>query len=132
MIAIDTNVIVRLITRDDVLQAAKARQFVAEATQPLFVSMLALVETAWLLRSNFGMDRSDAIRTLRRFLALDEIQIELPEWSNWALDQAESGYELADMLLLAAARDQDKFVTFDKKLARRALPDAPVRIEELA
>lgn len=52
MRAADTNVIVRLIRRDDEHQTAAAEDFVASGA---WVSHLALAETTWLLESIYGL-----------------------------------------------------------------------------
>jgi len=58
MRAADTNVIVRLITRDDVAQTASAEAFV---TKGAWVSQLVLVETIWVLDSVFGLNHKQLV-----------------------------------------------------------------------
>lgn len=57
MRAVDTNVLVRLLARDDPSQVAAAEAFVAEGA---WVSLLVLAETSWVLSSVYELDR-DAI-----------------------------------------------------------------------
>ena len=54
MRAIDTNVLVRLIVRDEPAQFEKAESFVAQGA---WVSQLVLAETVWVLESVYGFDR---------------------------------------------------------------------------
>src|SRR5437867_576761 len=52
MRAVNTNVLVRLITRDDVRQVAAAESFVAAGA---WVSHVVLVETTWVLSAVYGL-----------------------------------------------------------------------------
>ncbi len=54
MRAVDTNVLLRLIVRDDADQAARAEAFVAQGA---WVSLPVLVETTWVLKSVYGLSR---------------------------------------------------------------------------
>ena len=59
MIAVDTNVLVRLLTGDEPKQAAAARRLFA--SQPIWIAKTVLLETGWVLRSLYGFEQS-AIR----------------------------------------------------------------------
>ena len=57
-IAIDTNVLVRLLVQDDETQFAAARRLVEEAAQaeePILIMLCALLETEWVLRSRYKL-----------------------------------------------------------------------------
>jgi predicted nucleic-acid-binding protein len=61
-IAIDTNVLVRILVQDPTApnQCAAARRLVTDATEagePLLVSLCALLETEWVLRSRYRVSR---------------------------------------------------------------------------
>jgi predicted nucleic-acid-binding protein len=130
VVAVDTNVIVRLIAMDDADQLRRAERTVAE--RGIFVSQIALLESAWVLGSIHGFDRRWVAQSMLALLKTENVQAELEDWAFWALEQAEQGADLADMLLLVAARDQEAFATFDKRLARKAGAGSPVRVETLA
>ena len=59
MIAVDTNVLVRLLTGDDLKQAAAARSLFAAG--PIWIAKTVLLETAWVLRSLYGFEESDRL-----------------------------------------------------------------------
>lgn len=59
MLAVDTNVLVRLFTRDDDKQVAAAEQFVAKGA---WVSHLVLAETSWVLSAVYDL-KPEAIAT---------------------------------------------------------------------
>ena len=54
MRAVDTNVLVRLIVRDDPEQVARAEAFVEHGT---WISLPVLAETVWVLKSVYGLNR---------------------------------------------------------------------------
>ena len=68
MQAVDTNVLVRLITRDDVKQVIAADTFIAKGA---WVSHLAIAEATWILASVYGRD-ADAIATAVEMLLSHE------------------------------------------------------------
>lgn len=129
MIAIDTNVIVRLIALDDAAQLALAERLVQSG--PIFISLLALVEAEWVLRSKHGFDRAHLSYALKSLFLAETVRVELEDYALWALDQFEKGADLADMLLLVSARDCDSFATFDRRLSREVGSESPVRVEIL-
>ena len=65
MRAVDTNVLVRLITRDDSSQAASADSFVEKGA---WVSILALAEAAWVLTSVYELRAKDLARAIEMLL----------------------------------------------------------------
>ena len=127
MIAIDTNVVVRFVAGDDPDQEALAAACIGTG---VFVSHGVLMEAEWVLRGSYGWGRSPINTALAEFLALREVETELPDELQWALDQHRAGADWADMLHLIAARRQSGFATFDRKLVRAAL-DPPVPVELL-
>ncbi len=130
MIAIDTNVVVRLIAQDDPDQLAVAEHLIQSGR--VFVPLLAIVEAEWVLRSRHGLARADVFSALRNLLLMETVEVELEDLALWALDQFQAGADLADMALLVAARDCDSFATFDRRLPREAGLASPVRVEVLA
>lgn len=129
MIAIDTNVIVRIVANDDPVQEGIARALVNG--NPVFVSLIALVEAAWVLSARDSRGKAWVAADLKAFVALDTVELELRDWALWALDRYQEGHDLADMILLVTARDQASFATFDRKLARREVSGSPVAVREL-
>jgi predicted nucleic-acid-binding protein len=127
--AIDTNILVRLVARDDEEQLQLARAFVAEG--PVFISLICLLESIWVLESRFELERAQLYEALMAIFDVQNIAVELDEMAGWALGRWKAGADMADMLLLVAARDQDSFATFDQRLARKAGRGTPVKVETL-
>lgn len=135
MIALDTNVIVRLVTQDDPAQAEAARA-IFEAGE-LWASKTVLLETEWVLRYSYELSREAIAETLTRLLGYRPLQVEDRGTVLRALGWFRQGLDFADALHLAsappAASPDDRFVTFDRPLAQAAarLDGAPeVRLLE--
>lgn len=125
MIAIDTNVLVRLLVRDDRRQFAAATAVLeraAEADEPCYLSDGVLCETAWVLTSVYDAGRADVLAALTAVGADARYRVDDRE----ALAQALRAYEdgrggFADYLIAArahAAGARTTF-TFDRKLENR-------------
>jgi predicted nucleic-acid-binding protein len=118
MLAIDTNVIVRLLTNDERDQAAKAKALIAE--NDVFVATTILLETEWVLRGAYGLTKTDVIGALRAFAGLPTVMLEDSVRIEAALTWAAGGMDFADALHLAAAEGCGAFVTFDRRLVKAA------------
>jgi predicted nucleic-acid-binding protein len=66
MRAIDTNVLVRLITRDNAVQTESAEAFV---TRGAWVSHIVLVETTWVLDSVYGLGHAQIVVAVEMLLS---------------------------------------------------------------
>ena len=122
MVAFDTNVIVRVLVGDDPVQTKKAEKaFVTHVHgDGVFVSLVVLAETAWVLAGAYEWDRPTICARVRRLVRTRNVAVEELELVERALDEYAAGKaELADYLILGKARSAaDELLTFDKKLAR--------------
>lgn len=118
MVAIDANVVVRLLTGDDHEQAARARALVE--AEGAFVATTVLLETELVLRSAYGFGRGDVVAALRAFAGLPQVRVEDPGRLAEALDRAAAGFDFADALHLATPEAAQGFATFDARLIRAA------------
>lgn len=118
MIALDTNVIVRVITQDDEAQARRAAALMRENS--LQVSKTVLLETEWVLRYTYEYDTAAIHGALSTLVGLQNLTVE--DWHGvelalqWHLD----GMDFADALHLASSGGAARLATFDRKLARTA------------
>jgi len=122
--SLDTNVLVRLIVRDDDQQtqvALKLLQGEAKKSESLFVPVTVSLELEWVLRSRYKFTKAEIILTLSSLLTTSELVFE----SEGALEQALASYEnggadYADCLHLALASRQTAlpFLTFDANAAK--------------
>lgn len=118
MIAVDTSVVVRLLTGDDPGQAAAARSLFA--ANPIWISKTVLLETGWVLGSLYGFDEREVREALGKLLGLDNVQAEDRAALESALALAAQGIELADAIHLVSRPPGAAFATFDQPLIRRA------------
>lgn len=118
MLAVDTNVVVRFLVRDDAAQAARAAALIQR--EQIWVSRTVLLEAEWVLRRLYGYSPAAVASSLRDFLGLDSVAPEDPAAVEQALDWLDGGMDFADALHLAASASADQFATFDRKLASAA------------
>ena len=122
--AIDTNVLICFLTKDDPEQYAKARALIEGGD--IFVATTVLLEVEWVLRSGYEYARIDIIGALRSFGGLTGVTLENPYATVQALEWAEAGMDFADALHLASSSRYGSFYTFDVKLIRAAPDDIEV------
>ena len=118
MLAIDTNVLVRLVVADDARQARAAR--VLLETEDVLVTSTVLLEAEWVLRSAYGLGKRDILGVLRGVCGLPRVRLAEPDRAAAAFDLAEAGMDFADALHLSGAAGCEVFVTFDRRLAKSA------------
>jgi predicted nucleic-acid-binding protein len=118
MIAVDTNVVVRLLTVDEPDQADRAKRLFAAET--VYLSKTVLLETEWVLRKLYGLRQEAVTAALRKLIALESLRTEDADTTRLALDWADAGLDFADALHLASAMCTGRFATFDHKLKKRA------------
>ncbi len=119
MRAIDTNVLVRLLARDDAKQVAAAERFVENGA---WVSHLVLMETAWVLESVYDLAPDRIALALEMLIGHAHLTIERAEVVVAALDELRKRPKLgfSDCLIVATARHAGHIpvATFDRDLAK--------------
>ena len=118
MIAVDTNVVVRLLTEDDPTQTAAVRSLFAAG--PIWIAKTVLLETAWVLRSFYGFDESAIREAFTKLLGLENVHSEDKPSMVVALALTIHGVELADAIHLSSRSPGAVFVSFDRSFVRRA------------
>ena len=118
MLAIDTNIIVRLLINDDPRKTVQAQTLFGE--HDILILSTVLLEAEWVLRSAYGMDRIAIIQALTSVAGLPQVTFEQPERVARALTWSAEGMDFADALHLAGAEGNEGFVTFDRRLAKLA------------
>ena len=118
MLAVDTNVLVRLLARDDARQAKAADQFIAKGA---WVSHLVLAETLWVLESVYDRGATQIIEALKLLMAHESLVLQDAETVGLALAQFQLKPALgfSDCLVLEIARKAGHMPlgTFDRALA---------------
>jgi predicted nucleic-acid-binding protein len=118
MVAVDTNVVVRLLTADDPKQAAAARSLFEAG--PIWIAKTVFLETGWVLRSLYGLDESAIREALTKLLGLKNVHTEDKPSMAAALALTAHGIELADAIHLSSRLPGAMFVSFDQAFVRRA------------
>lgn len=119
MRAIDTNVLVRLMARDDAKQVAAAEAFVSGGA---WVSLLVLLEATWVLSAVYELEPTKIALMLEMLLNHRDLTIQDAEVVDLALAEFQRRPSLgfSDCLVLEVARKAGHLPlgTFDQKLAK--------------
>ncbi|MBI5506405.1 MAG: type II toxin-antitoxin system VapC family toxin [Deltaproteobacteria bacterium] len=119
MRAIDTNILVRLVTRDDPKQVAAAELFVAKGG---WVSHLVLAETLWVLEAVYDLDAERRATAVEMLLNHRSLTLQDPDVVAAALGcfRRKPSLGFSDCLVLEIARKSGHLPlgTFDRSLAR--------------
>lgn len=118
MTALDTNVVVRVLTRDDREQSERAARLLAAG--PVEVAKSVLVETEYVLRGAYAFPREQINNALRLFVGLAGVEIEDRSAILMALEWHAQGMDFADAVHLASASRASAFATFDRSLGKLA------------
>lgn len=119
MLAIDTNVLVQLVARDDAGQVNAAEQFVSKGA---WISQLVLAETLWVLDCVYELSRKQIATAVQMLLNHQDLTLQDAEVVALALDHYRSrpGIDFSDCLVLEIARKAGHLpvATFDRNFAK--------------
>ena len=124
MIAVDTNILIRLLVRDDPGQTALAERLLQEAAdagEQCFISDPVLCEVEWVLESSYQATREDILAAMQELLAGDLFVFEDREVLRQVIARfQESKADLPDCLIGAKARARGARTTytFERVLAK--------------
>jgi len=119
MLAVDTSVLVRLLTRDDADQVGGAEAFISKGA---WVSHLVLAETSWVPDSVYDLSRVQIATAVAMLLNLRELSIQDAGVVTAALDHCRRGpaVEFSHCLLREIARKAGHLpvATFERNFAK--------------
>lgn len=118
MVAIDTNLAVRLLVNDDPAQTKKVVELFN--SNEVFIPKTVVLETEWVLRGVYKLERVRVNAAVRALLSLARVVIEDESSLFAALESHAKGMDFADALHLASSKRADTFATFDSSLKTRA------------
>jgi predicted nucleic-acid-binding protein len=108
MLGLDTNVLIRYLTRDDKSQYEKARRLIDREVakgEPVLVSLLVLLETEWVLRSRYELAKADIVTVFSALLDTADLAFEdEPSVENAVYSWKDSAADFADCLIEARNR----------------------------
>jgi len=114
-VAVDTNVLVRAVVRDDRAQAEIAAKWLRNSSL-LVVALSALCELAWVLRRVYGFKAAEVADTIRSLVSADNVETIRPAVEA-GLTMLDAGGDFADGVIAYEGRwlGAETFVSFDKK-----------------
>lgn len=118
MIAVDTNIVVRLLTGDDQSQMKQAREIFTAAE--VFIPETVILETEWVLRYAYELSPATIYDGLLRLFGLPNVVLRDARAISQTLEGYRSGMDFADALHLATCGHCSELFTFDKKFVRSA------------
>lgn len=124
MFGVDTNVLVRFLVKDDDGQFAKALKLIEREwrdDEPILISQLVLLETEWVLRSHYGLLKSEIANAFAGLLDAREFRIEdEPSLERALFVWRDSLAEFADCLIGERNRQLgcNATATFDSRAAK--------------
>lgn len=102
MIALDSNVLLRLLTGDDPAQRSAALTYLrdnASAHDPAWIGVIVLVEVVWTLRSAYRHSRVDIANAVFNLLHMVELRFEALDEVRTALSEYRNGADFSDALI---------------------------------
>jgi predicted nucleic-acid-binding protein len=122
MRALDTNVLARFFVDDpEDPQAIRQRPAaMAALAQRSWVSVTVLLELEWVLRGFYELPASEVSKVLRALASIPHVTLEDRDSVLLALDAFDRGLDFADALHVVRASRASGFVTFDRRLIKRA------------
>ena len=124
MIGLGTKILVRYLTQDDPMQSPQATEIFERRlteTKPGFVSVVAMVETAWVLERAYGFSAQEIAAAIERMLQVEVLVVEKEQEvfaAMVALKQGRGSFVDALIAELGSSAGCIHTLTFDKKAAR--------------
>jgi predicted nucleic-acid-binding protein len=121
MIGLDTNILVRYLTQDDPIQSPKAREIIERRLSeesPGFVSIVAMVETVWVLERAYGLRPHEVVGAVERMLQTDVLVVEHEQevfTAMIALKDGRGSFADAVIAALGTRMGCSCTLTFDRK-----------------
>ena len=126
MISVDTNVVVRLLTRDDEQQYKKAYSIFE--SENIFLTDTVILESEWVLRFAYSFTRIQISNSFLKLIRLPNINLTAPMAIYDALQWYADGLDFADALHLALSQHCEKMASFDKSFITKSTGLCPCKV----
>ena len=123
MHAVDTNLLVRALVRDDAAQSAAAEAVLTD--QPVFIPVTVMLELEWVLRSRYGFAPDKLSQAFSLLCALPNVTVGESAAVRQAAARLAKGWDFADALHHALSEGCKGFLSFDESLVKRAARSSP-------
>lgn len=126
MIGIDTNIVVRLLLRDDEAMFQRAAALIGRTSpdDPLIVNVVVVAESLWVLERRAGVEREIARATLAGLLESEELRVhDTNPFRHWAETLSSGHSDYSDLVIARINREIgcDFTYTLDGPAARSVL-----------
>lgn len=128
MVAVDTNVLVRLLTGDQPAQYKASRALFA--TETIFIPDTVILETEWVLRAAYELPPAAICTAFRGVFGLANVSLGNAPMLAKVIDWHEAGLDFADAFHLALSQDQGAIKTFDANFIKRGKALSECRVEK--
>ncbi len=118
MVAVDTNIIVRLLTQDDELQYRQSLEIFQN--HDVFIPDTVILETEWVLRFAYKFKTEEICTALRKLFGLSNVHLTNASLIAQVLQWHETGLDFADAFHLAQSQHHTQLYTFDEKFVKRS------------
>jgi predicted nucleic-acid-binding protein len=124
VISLDTNILVRILTRDDSAQVAAVERLLDQPGAEFWIDDVVLLETQWVLSRAYAWPRDAIVTAFNQLLSLPDTRFDDRECLEQAVDAFVQGTDFADALLTFRSRAHgcDSLASLDDALCRR-FPD---------
>ena len=124
VIGIDTNILVRIITRDDEKQSQIALDYVSNNSTPFVINHIVICELVWVLESAYKYDKKQIIKALECILKVKQFLILEKNSVRSALKlYAETTIDFSDALIGYVNKEEgcEFTITFDKATSKTSI-----------
>lgn len=118
MIAIDTNIIVRFLTKDDAKQYSASRKLFE--IEEIYIPDTVILETEWVLRFAYEFKPTEICNAFRKLFGLHNVKLSNEFTIAQAINWHEQGLDFADAIHLALSQNTPTLKTFDDKFIKKS------------
>jgi predicted nucleic-acid-binding protein len=124
MLGVDTNLLVRLLVKDDARQAETARNILSDLSQKFVIQPIVLCELVWVLNVAYGYKKEDIVNVISHLIRVENFVILDKETVQSAIElYSSTNMDFADAYIGYANKNAGclSSITFDKKAAQSNL-----------
>lgn len=127
MIAIDTNILIRLLTKDNLEQHKTSLRLFE--TEQLFIPDTVILETEWVLRFAYNFSPNAICEAFKKLFGLSNVYLNNGYVVAQAIEWHLSGLDFADAFHLALSQNTSALKTFDSKFIKKSKGLSPCIVE---
>ncbi len=106
MIAFDTNILVRILAKDDLAQLKKIREWLRKNSNTIFICDTVILECVWVLQSVYKWSRKEIATSLLSAMSKTDVFLEDENTFFEAMSKYELGGDIGDHWIASKAKKQ--------------------------